>query len=215
MFLPAFKVLQTQFQMFIKSRFYLDDEYVDMTRNKFLQYTRLDIPEFRDTLIQHMESVKKDQFNGTESKEQDTSSRSGNDAHVDDADIRPIYDEEPMAEVQMTADDNVSATGQQHTEQPEFINEGEVDQNAEQCHDICPLPAKLTDNMTTETSQINHLSLKMIVSKDCCPDVNKILQNSKHIEEEQVPKPPDVQIHEVPLVQLQSNMLELMLLCSS
>ncbi|GJX73438.1 hypothetical protein Tco_0312033 [Tanacetum coccineum] len=29
--------------------------------------------------------------NGTESKEQDTSSRSGNDAHADDADIRPIY----------------------------------------------------------------------------------------------------------------------------
>ncbi|GJW99893.1 hypothetical protein Tco_0183807 [Tanacetum coccineum] len=57
--MSAFKVLQTQFQMFIKSRFYLDDEYVDMTRNKFLQYTRLDIPEFRDTLIQHMESVKK------------------------------------------------------------------------------------------------------------------------------------------------------------
>ncbi|GKB52091.1 hypothetical protein Tco_0902844 [Tanacetum coccineum] len=49
-------------------------------------------------------------------------------------------------------DDNVYATGQQHTEQPEFINEGEVDQNAEQCHDICPLPAKLTDNMTTELS---------------------------------------------------------------
>ncbi|GKG13987.1 hypothetical protein Tco_0350947 [Tanacetum coccineum] len=36
---------------------------------------------------------------GTESKEQDTSSISGNDAHADDADIRPIYDEEPMAEV--------------------------------------------------------------------------------------------------------------------
>ncbi|GKC79586.1 hypothetical protein Tco_1130360 [Tanacetum coccineum] len=49
--------------------------------------------------------------NVTESKEQDTSSRSGNDAHVDDADIRPMYDEEPMAKVQMTADDNVSATG--------------------------------------------------------------------------------------------------------
>ncbi|GKB05440.1 ribonuclease H-like domain-containing protein [Tanacetum coccineum] len=32
----------------------------------------------------------------TELKEQDTSSRSGNDAHTDDADIRPIYDEEPM-----------------------------------------------------------------------------------------------------------------------
>ncbi|GKG14729.1 hypothetical protein Tco_0354329, partial [Tanacetum coccineum] len=31
-------------------------------------------------------------------KEQDTSNRSRNNAHADDADIRPIYDEEPMAE---------------------------------------------------------------------------------------------------------------------
>ncbi|GJS86266.1 hypothetical protein Tco_0752807 [Tanacetum coccineum] len=90
--------------------------------------------------------------NGTESKEQDTSSRSGNDAHVDDADIRPINNEEPMAEVQTTAEINIFATGQQHTEQPEFNNEGKVDQNAEQCHDICPLPAKLTDDKTTELS---------------------------------------------------------------
>ncbi|GJY70655.1 hypothetical protein Tco_0474358 [Tanacetum coccineum] len=37
-----------------------------------------------------------------------------------------------MTEVQMTGDDNVSATGQQHTEQPESNNEGEVDQNANQ-----------------------------------------------------------------------------------
>ncbi|GKD32325.1 hypothetical protein Tco_1247834, partial [Tanacetum coccineum] len=36
--------------------------------------------------------------NRTTLKEQDTSSRSGNDSHADDADIRPIYDEEPMAE---------------------------------------------------------------------------------------------------------------------
>ncbi|GJY63450.1 hypothetical protein Tco_0464910 [Tanacetum coccineum] len=42
--------------------------------------------------------------NETESKEQDTSSRSGNDAHVDDADIRPIYNEEPMAEVDQNAE---------------------------------------------------------------------------------------------------------------
>ncbi|GJY62339.1 hypothetical protein Tco_0462996 [Tanacetum coccineum] len=35
---------------------------------------------------------------GAESKEQDTSSTSGNDAHADDADIRPIYDEETMVE---------------------------------------------------------------------------------------------------------------------
>ncbi|GJV96280.1 hypothetical protein Tco_1547857 [Tanacetum coccineum] len=132
-------------------------------------------------MILHMEDVKKSigerthikriiiESNGTESKEQDTSSRSGNDAHVDDADIRPIYNEEPMAEVQMTADDNVSATGQQHTEQPEFINEGEVDQNAEQCHDTCPLPAKLTDDKTIELSdqslESENVCLKKIVAQ--------------------------------------------------
>nr|GEW32482.1 hypothetical protein [Tanacetum cinerariifolium] len=103
--MAAFKVLETQFQMFINSRIYLDDEYVVITRNYFLQYTQLAIPEFRDTLIQHMESIKKSiderahhKIDGTETVEQDTSSRSGNDAHVDDAYIIPIYDEEPVAE---------------------------------------------------------------------------------------------------------------------
>nr|GEY85071.1 hypothetical protein [Tanacetum cinerariifolium] len=47
--MATFKVLETHFQMFIKSRIYLDDEYVVMTRNYFLQYTQLEIPEFRDT----------------------------------------------------------------------------------------------------------------------------------------------------------------------
>nr|GEV19210.1 hypothetical protein [Tanacetum cinerariifolium] len=61
---------------------------------------------------------------GIESEVQDDSSRSGNDTDVDDADIRPIYDEEPMAEVQLTAECNIFAIGQQHTEQPEIINEG-------------------------------------------------------------------------------------------
>ncbi|GJZ17942.1 hypothetical protein Tco_0554065 [Tanacetum coccineum] len=36
--------------------------------------------------------------NETESEVQDDSSRSGNDTCADDVDIRPIYDEEPMAE---------------------------------------------------------------------------------------------------------------------
>ncbi|GJW21967.1 hypothetical protein Tco_0032589 [Tanacetum coccineum] len=57
--MAAFKVLETQFQMFIKSQIYLDDEYVVMTRNYFLQYTPLEILEFRNTLIHDMESVKK------------------------------------------------------------------------------------------------------------------------------------------------------------
>ncbi|GJZ83643.1 hypothetical protein Tco_0648816 [Tanacetum coccineum] len=107
--MASFKVLETQFQMFIKLRMYMDDEYVVMTRNYFLQYTQLEIPEFRDTLIQHMESTTEDKVDsrkaldaslvdtessGTTLKEQDTSNRSGNDAHADDANIRPYNDEE-------------------------------------------------------------------------------------------------------------------------
>ncbi|GJT38454.1 hypothetical protein Tco_0938319 [Tanacetum coccineum] len=71
--------------------------------------------------------------NGTESKVQDNSSMSGNDTDADDADIRPIYDEEPMAEVQLTAEYNIFAIGQQHTKQPEIIVEGRVDQYPETC----------------------------------------------------------------------------------
>ncbi|GJZ33803.1 hypothetical protein Tco_0579239 [Tanacetum coccineum] len=146
--------------MFIKSRIYLDDEYVVMTRNYFLQYTQLDILEFRDTLIQHMESVKKSigeraqhkrEYDSWVNERQMLTTKDKVDtSKALDANIRPIYDEEPMAEVQKTAEINVFATRQPNTEQPEFNNEGEVDQNVEQCHDTCPLPAKLTDNQTTE-----------------------------------------------------------------
>ncbi|GJS65681.1 hypothetical protein Tco_0680245 [Tanacetum coccineum] len=50
----------------------------------------------------------------------DTSSRSRNDTDVDDADISPSYDEEPMAEVQTTAENNVFAIERQLADQPEF-----------------------------------------------------------------------------------------------
>nr|GEU45023.1 hypothetical protein [Tanacetum cinerariifolium] len=60
---------------------------------------------------------------GTESEVQDNNSRSENDTDADDADIRPIYDEEPMAEVKLTAECNIFAIGQQHTKQPGIINE--------------------------------------------------------------------------------------------
>ncbi|GKF94766.1 hypothetical protein Tco_0284466 [Tanacetum coccineum] len=112
--------------------------------------------------------------NGTESKEQDTSSRStGNDAHVDDADIRPIYAEEPMAEVQMTTEVQMS-----HTEQPEFNNEGKVDQNAEQCHDIRPLPTTLTDNQTTEFSNQSLESENIRLKKTVAQFQNQALKEN-------------------------------------
>ncbi|GJV41213.1 retrovirus-related pol polyprotein from transposon TNT 1-94 [Tanacetum coccineum] len=60
---------------------------------------------------------------GKEYGKQDTSSRLGNDTNTDDAYIRLIYDEEPMAGVQLNAECNIFVTEQQHTEQPEIINE--------------------------------------------------------------------------------------------
>ncbi|GKC31587.1 hypothetical protein Tco_1038881 [Tanacetum coccineum] len=59
----------------------------------------------------------------TDSTVQDDNNRSRNDTDADDADIRPIYDEEPMAEVQLTDECNIFTIGLQHTEQPEIINE--------------------------------------------------------------------------------------------
>ncbi|GKB20488.1 hypothetical protein Tco_0854411 [Tanacetum coccineum] len=85
-------------------------------------------------------------------KEQATSSRSGNDAPCDDEISDPYIFEEPMVRYNRLLKSILFATGQQHTEQPEFNNEGDVDQNAKQCNDIRPLPAKLTDKMTTELS---------------------------------------------------------------
>ncbi|GJV49430.1 hypothetical protein Tco_1439642 [Tanacetum coccineum] len=96
-----------------------------------------------------------------ESKKQDTSSKSGNDADVDNADIKPVYDEKPMAEVQLTIECNIFATGQQHTEQPE-INEGRVDQYTEECQVISPLLSSSLDNKTTEFSN------QSLESKNIC-----------------------------------------------
>ncbi|GKD86903.1 hypothetical protein Tco_1358057 [Tanacetum coccineum] len=119
------------------------------------------IPEFHDTLIQRIESVKKsiderahhnkeydsrvnERHMQTTEEKVDTSKALDASLVDTESNIILIYDEEPMAEVQTTVEINVFATGQQHVEQPEFNNEGE--------HDTCPLPAKLTDNQTTEHS---------------------------------------------------------------
>nr|GEU46642.1 hypothetical protein [Tanacetum cinerariifolium] len=120
------------------------------------------IPEFRDTLIQHLKYVKSideraqhkreydnwvNEIQMQTTKEKVDMSKALDASSVDiESNIRPIYDEEPMTEVQTTAEINVFAIGQQHTEQPEFNNKGEVDQNAKECHNTCPLPAILTDN---------------------------------------------------------------------
>ncbi|GJS83854.1 hypothetical protein Tco_0750395 [Tanacetum coccineum] len=55
----AFRVIMKQFQTFINFRYCFDDFDGAMISKSFLEYTRTEIQQFRDTLIQHMKSVKK------------------------------------------------------------------------------------------------------------------------------------------------------------
>ncbi|GKA34178.1 hypothetical protein Tco_0720607 [Tanacetum coccineum] len=114
------------------TRIYLDEYILDMIRNK-VSYNSLDskIPEFREPHRSAHESVKKS------------------------IDERAQHKREQALGQKPIEQDTSSQIGidiAHHTEQPEFNNEGKVDQNVEQCHDTCPLPAKLTDNQTTELS---------------------------------------------------------------
>ncbi|GJT68905.1 hypothetical protein Tco_1020385 [Tanacetum coccineum] len=162
--MATFWVINRQFPKFIDSKFSLDYDS-QMTEKYFVEYTRIEIKQFKDTLLQHMGNVRKSvaermchhrQYDRRLNKRQmqmqksmiDTgkavnanlvitkSSRTESEVKdnsnirpIYDEDIRPIFDEEPMAEVQLTAECNIFAIGQQHTEQPEIINEGRVDQS--------------------------------------------------------------------------------------
>ncbi|GJZ98405.1 hypothetical protein Tco_0670858 [Tanacetum coccineum] len=91
-------------------------EYDSRVNERLMQTTeeKVDSSKALDASLVIIES------NGTESQKQDTSSRSGNDAHVNDADIRPYKKMKSHSLEVQRLDDNVAATGQQHTEKHEF-----------------------------------------------------------------------------------------------
>ncbi|GJW63416.1 hypothetical protein Tco_0115300 [Tanacetum coccineum] len=110
--------------------------------------------------------------NEIESERHVSSSKSGNDTHAEDEIINSVNGKQPMAEVQLSAEHNILANEQQHSEQSESIydtyllekvdrnttldstdmchREGEINQNAEKCQVSCPLLDPSFDNMTTE-----------------------------------------------------------------
>ncbi|GJR04574.1 hypothetical protein Tco_0527558 [Tanacetum coccineum] len=152
----AFRVLKKQFQWLINFRYYFDDDDGLMIHKFFLVYTQT-------------EHVSKN--------------KSGNDTLTKDADINPMNDKQPMAEVQPFAKHNILAN-EQHFVQSESIydtyllekvdrnttpdltnmchREGEIDQNAKKCQVSCPLLDPSFDNMTTEFS--NQFSSRNILS---------------------------------------------------
>ncbi|GJS32178.1 hypothetical protein Tco_0530560 [Tanacetum coccineum] len=79
------------------------------------QESKVDLGKALDTSLVVKES------SGTESGKQDTSSRSGNDVDADNADIKPVYGEKAMAEVQLTTECNVFATNNNMLRNPNSI----------------------------------------------------------------------------------------------
>ncbi|GJR48591.1 retrovirus-related pol polyprotein from transposon TNT 1-94 [Tanacetum coccineum] len=124
---------------------------------------------------------------GTELEKHDTSSRSGNDKYVEDADIKPINDKKTMAEVQLTVEHTVLANGQQHAKQPEFNNEGRVDQDAKKCQVKSPLLDaelfKIKDTVEKEDAPEFHEFFEINELKAQLQAKNTTISNlKKHIE---------------------------------
>nr|GFC61548.1 hypothetical protein [Tanacetum cinerariifolium] len=178
-----------------------DDFDGTMICKYFQAYTRTEIQQFHDTLIQHIESLRESilerakhkrekdrrvndrmmqlkerkdnsskaldaslvtESNETESERHVLSSRSGNDTHIDDADINFVNDKQPMAEVDRNT--TPESTNMSH-------KGGEIDQNADykKCQVLCLLPDPSFDNMTTEFSnqflESKNISLKKTVTQ--------------------------------------------------
>nr|GEU65795.1 hypothetical protein [Tanacetum cinerariifolium] len=99
--MAAFCVVNNQFQKFIDSQFSLD-YVIQMTDNYFVEYTGIETQESKiDTGKEVNDDLVVTESSRTKSKVQDDNSRSVNDTDADDADIRPIYDKEPMAEMKL------------------------------------------------------------------------------------------------------------------
>ncbi|GKA07608.1 hypothetical protein Tco_0686832 [Tanacetum coccineum] len=87
----------------------------------------------------------------TKLEKQDKNSRSGNDTQAEGADIRLSNDTKPLNDVLSTAAYNVFANDRPYAEQPKFINERKIDQDAEQYLDKRPLLASVIENKTAES----------------------------------------------------------------
>ncbi|GJS97395.1 hypothetical protein Tco_0804363 [Tanacetum coccineum] len=123
-----------------------------MTDKYFVKYTRIEYDRRVNKRQMQTKASKIDTGKAVDA-DLDDNIRSGNDTDANNADIRPIYDEEPMAKEQLNAEYNIFAIGQHHTEKPEIINEGRVDQYHEQCQVKCHMLDSSPNNQTTKYSK--------------------------------------------------------------
>ncbi|GKA62002.1 hypothetical protein Tco_0761521, partial [Tanacetum coccineum] len=188
--MDAFRVLKTQFQ----TESILERAKHKREKDRRVNDRMMQSKERKDNSSKALDAgLVVTESNETESERHVLSSRSGNDTHTDDADINSVNDKQPMAEVQLSAEHNILANEQQHSEQSESVYDtyllekvdrnttpestdmshrgGEIDQNADakKCQVSCPLPDPSFDNMTTEFSnqflESENISLKKTVAQ--------------------------------------------------
>ncbi|GJS13581.1 hypothetical protein Tco_0408053 [Tanacetum coccineum] len=179
--MAAFIVLETQFQMFIKSRIYLDDEYVvqevkasDACSGE-KDCSRIVSDNGNVQFLENQSNTSGDKINRSRNECNDKIN-SG-----DDTDISPSYDTEPMVEVPYTAEYNVFAVDTQHSKQPECIINTCVVDNADS--NVTPDSSDMCDNEI----QTNHNAVEcddkrvalanLIANLKLNIDENKAIQN--------------------------------------
>ncbi|GJY55599.1 retrovirus-related pol polyprotein from transposon TNT 1-94 [Tanacetum coccineum] len=188
--MDAFRVLKTQFQ----TESILERAKHKREKDKRVNDRMIQSKERKDNLSKALDAdLVVTESNETELERHVLSNRSGNDTHTDNVDINFVNDKQPMAEVQLSAEHNILANEQQHSEQSESVYDiyllekvdrntipestdmshrgGEIDQNADakKCQVSYPLPDPSFDNMTTEFSnqflESKNISLKKTIAQ--------------------------------------------------
>ncbi|GJV09754.1 hypothetical protein Tco_1351295 [Tanacetum coccineum] len=134
-----------------------------MTDTYFVEYTGIEVQHFRDTLLQHLGNVKKSvaertrhqrqyerRVNKRQMQTQESKIDTGKALDADLVDTKSIRKDSTSAN---DSPPPQRAAGQQHTEQPEIIVEGRVDQYPETCQVKSPMLDSSPDNQTTEYSK--------------------------------------------------------------
>ncbi|GJV28517.1 hypothetical protein Tco_1384965 [Tanacetum coccineum] len=156
--MAAFWVVNNQFHKFIDSKFTLD--YDSQMRDKyFVEYTRIKVKHFRDTLLQHMGNVKKSVAERTCHKRQYDRRVNKRQMQTQESKIdtgKPVDADLVVTKSSGQNQKSEESNRQQHTEQPEIINKGRVDQYTEQCQVKSPMLDSSFDNPTLNISLILH-----------------------------------------------------------
>ncbi|GJV22292.1 hypothetical protein Tco_1371312 [Tanacetum coccineum] len=128
--MTAFWVVNNQFQKFIDSRFTLDYDS-QMTDMYFVEYPRIKVQHFRDTLLQHMGNVKKSIAERTRHQRQyDKRVNKRTDETQRELDC---IDDEANAESQVNTEIVISLYRTTAYKQPEIIVEDRVGPVSETC----------------------------------------------------------------------------------